>query len=78
MTVAQMLEFVNEATSKQFSWDEVDVAMIELHKQLSEPKWAIEDPVVRRELENMFVSHVVSRYLSDVETPEERKKRSTK
>jgi len=48
---------------KGFDWAELDHTMLELHAKLIEPKWAIEDEVLREELEKTMIRYAVGRYL---------------
>lgn len=73
MTVNQIIKKVKEATDAPFSWDEVDAAIIELQKELTNPKWAIEDEVLRHELEQLVVSWTVRGYLTEAEQSIKRK-----
>lgn len=59
-----ILTVANAAIKEDFDWSEVDKAMIELHKKLTEPNWAIEDEALREECEKMVVRYAAHRYLA--------------
>lgn len=49
--------------SEGFDWDELDKAMIEIHRELTEPGWAIEDETLRDECEKLVVSWATQKYM---------------
>lgn len=68
MKLSEILTKVNTAIHQDFDWSEVDEAMLELHRMLTEPKWAIEDEALRDECEKLLVSYAVQRYLNPAQT----------
>lgn len=50
--------------SEGFDWAEINKTMVELHAKLSEPKWAIEDEPLRKEVEKLFISYAAKEYLT--------------
>lgn len=64
MTLNSILKECNEIISQPFEWEDLDKEMIKLHTLLAEdiePKWAIEDPLIREETEKLFINYVVGR-----------------
>lgn len=62
-SIKQILAKVQKALDEPFDLEELNVAMIEMHKALSDEQYVIKDPVIRKEMENMFVSYTVRKML---------------
>ena len=52
-----------------FDLSDLDKEVIELHRKLTEPKWAIEDEALREECEKLVVSWAVKQYFTAQNKP---------
>lgn len=59
MSIKEILSRVNDAINEPFNEAKVFEVYRELHAKLSEPKWAIEDEGLRKEMEELFVQMTV-------------------
>lgn len=61
-----IMNTISVALKDDTGFDRVELQeiMVELHAKLTEPKWAIEDEVLREECEKLVVAWAANEYLS--------------
>ena len=62
--IQTILERVNKLLEEPVNWDAINEVMVDLHKKLTDPQWAIEDPYLRKQMERMFVDYTAKEYLA--------------
>ena len=55
MTVQEAIERYGKLAKKPFNWKEFEDYLTKLHSELTEPRWAIDDPIIRAEFEKIVV-----------------------
>lgn len=58
-----MIKKVQKALDSPFNLEELDSAIREMHAALSDTDYAIKDPIIRHEMEQMVISYTVRRML---------------
>lgn len=61
-SLQEVLEQVNESLKKPIDKKAVFEAWAKVHSELTDPKWAIEDPLVREELEQLVINYATNAY----------------
>lgn len=73
MTLGKILKEVNKALEKPMDWNEAELLLQDLHRKLTETKWAIEDEPLRKETERLFIQMVAGNYLKKKEAKKGKK-----